>query len=404
MNHESMTNSKIARSQTSESDLVITGLGMLTANGLGIDTNLNQFELAPSKFTQEDFKVKGFNPAPHLSDRKVVKVVSHRDVLGLVAFEECLKNSGLSPKTINPDRTGLYVGAPPSSCMDHHNYHEGIESSVDAYGQLQEKEFGENFRSASPTTLLTGLPNNVLCYGAKTLDARGPNSNYTTMETSAHMAIIGAQRAIKLGRLDCAVAGGYSAHSDKVFVASATQRGIAAGAPFAEGAVFITMETRKNATRRGAKPICTLLSGLAGSDSMGPYNMDANAATLTILVQTCITNAAIQPSDVGIVMLSGSGIASVDQAEMRAISNTWGHDYRPVLATTSSRWGQLMEAGGTADIGFLQSVFKTKKVPDSAAWGSTASQSIDKNKRYAVIIRSSPFGEYTCLVVRMEEE
>jgi 3-oxoacyl-(acyl-carrier-protein) synthase len=383
-------------------EIVITGLGMLTANGLGLDANLRLFEQPAHKFTQEDFKVKGFNPAPHLSDRKVVKVVSHRDVLGLVAFEECLRNSGLSPKTINPDRTGLYVGAPPSSCMDHHNYNEGIEASVDSFGELQAKNFGENFRSASPTTLLTGLPNNVLCYGSKTLDARGPNSNYTTMETSAHMAIIGARRAIKLGRLDCAVAGGYSAHSDKVFVASANQRGIASGAPFAEGAAFITMETRANAAKRGATPICALLSSAAGSDAIGPYNMDSNAATLTTLINTSIANAGIQITDIAIVMLSGSGISSVDQTELRAVTNTWSQDELPCLATTSTRWGQLMEAGGTADIGFLQSMFKSGAIPESALIGQAPATTLKSNRQHAVILRSSPSGEYTCLVVRME--
>jgi nodulation protein E len=390
------------RSDNNAHEIVISGIGMLTASGLGLDANLRLFEQPASKFTQEDYKVKGFNPAPHLSDRKVVKVVSHRDVLGLVAFEECVKNSGLSPRTINPDRTGLYVGAPPSSCMDHHNYNEGIEASIDSYGDLQAKDFGENFRSASPTTLLTGLPNNVLCYGSKTLDARGPNSNYTTMETSAHMAIIGAQRAIKLGRLDCAVAGGYSAHSDKVFVASANQRGIANGAPFAEGAAFVTMETRHNAESRGATPICALLSGAAGSDAMGPYNMDSNAATLTTLINTCITNAHIQYSDVAIIMLSGSGISSVDLTELRAIMNTWPQDELPCLATTSGRWGQLMEAGGTADIGFLQSVFKSRCIPESALLGPDPNPMLDSTKKHAVILRSSPSGEYTCLVVRME--
>ena len=384
-------------------DIVITGLGMLTASGLGIDANLAPFNRISDKLTQDDFKVKGFNPAPHLSDRKVVKVVSHRDVLGLVAFEECLKNSGLSPKTINPDRTGLYVGAPPSSCVDHHNYNEGIEASIDAYGILQAKEFGENFRSASPTTLLTGLPNNVLCYGAKTLDARGPNSNYTTMETSSHMAIIGARRAIKLGRLDCAVAGGYSAHSDKVFAASAIQRGIASGAPVAEGAAFVTMETRDNAAKRGAQPICTLLHCAAGSDAIGPYNMDSNAATLTTLIQTCIKNSAIEPMDVAVVMLSGTGIATQDQTELRAVTNIFNKECQPKLATTATRWGNMMEAGGAAEIGFLRSVFQTKSLPESAVIGPGNDTSLDQNKSHALILRSSPSGEYTCMVVRMED-
>ena len=78
--------------QTSQ-DIVITGLGLITANGVGLPINLETFTKPNGRVTQEDYRVINFNPAPHLTDRKVVKVVSHRDVLGLVAFEECVKNS-----------------------------------------------------------------------------------------------------------------------------------------------------------------------------------------------------------------------------------------------------------------------------------------------------------------------
>jgi 3-oxoacyl-(acyl-carrier-protein) synthase len=388
---------------SSPHDIVITGLGILTAHGLGMGANLDVFEHPSDKSTQEDLKVKGFNPVPHLTDRKVVKVVSHRDALGLVAFEECLRNSGISSKTINPDRTGLYVGAPPSSCIDHHNYNEGILASVDPYGQLQEKNFGENFRSASPTTLLTGLPNNVLCYGAKTLDARGPNSNYTTMETSAHMAIIGACRSIKLGRLDCAVAGGYSAHSDKVFAASARQRGLSSGTPISEGAAFATIETRENATKRGAKPICSISSITSGSDAIGPYEIDPSAGTLTNLIRNALAIAGVTTGDIAVIMMTGSGINSVDQAEQTAVNALWSQDEKPIMATTATRWGHMMEAGGLAEIGFLQNSFTSEKVPASAILGSSANSALPSAKRHAVVLRSSPSGEYTCMIVRMEE-
>ncbi len=381
-------------------DIVVTGVGMLTATGLGTEANVQSFDQENAKKTSEDYKVVGFNPAPHLTDRKVVKAVSHRDVLGLVAMEDCLKNSGISAQTINPDRTGLYVGAPPSSCVDLHNYSEAVMASVDSYGVLNEKAFGENFRSASPTTLLTGLPNNVLCYGAKTLDARGPNSNYTTMETSSHMAVMGATRALRLGRLDCAVVGGYTAHSNKEFISSMKQRGLYDGTPIAEGAAFATLETRANATKRGAKTICKVVACAAATDAMGPYKTNSQSPVLTDLIKQTLANAKIQPSDIGIVMTSGSGLPSVDNAEQTAIDSIWSGTNKPAVASTATRWGNMMEAGGLAEIAFLSSCYAKKAVP-STSKAKTGGE-FNAGKRTAVVLRSSSWGEYSCMIVEME--
>lgn len=381
-------------------DLVITGVGIMTATGLGADVNVQAFDQDSSKKTAEDYKVVGFNPAPHLTDRKVVKAVSHRDVLGLVAMEDCLKKSGISAETINPDRTGLYVGAPPSSCVDLHNYSDAVMASVDSYGVLNEKAFGEHFRSASPTTLLTGLPNNVLCYGSKTLDARGPNSNYTTMETSSHMAVMGASRALKLGRLDCAVVGGYTAHSNKEFISSMKQRGLYDGTPIAEGAAFATLETRANAMKRGAKPICKMVTCAAATDALGPYKTNTQSPVLTDLVKQAMATAKIQPGDVGIIMTSGSGLASVDNAEQKAIDTVWSGNQKPAIASTASRWGNMMEAGGIAELALLASCYAKKAVPESAKFKNSGE--FNPGKRTALVIRSSSWGEYSCMIVEME--
>ena len=381
-------------------DIVVTGLGMLTATGLGTESNVNSFDQESSKKTAEDYKVVGFNPAPHLTDKKVVKAVSHRDVLGLVAMEDCLKQSGISAQTINPDRTGLYVGAPASSCSDLHNYSDAVMASVDSYGVLNEKAFGEHFRSASPTTLLTGLPNNVLCYGAKTLDARGPNSNYTTMETSSHMAVMGATRALKLGRLDCAVVGGYTAHSNKEFISSMKQRGLYDGTPIAEGAAFATLETRANASKRGAKPVCRIVSCAAATDAMGPYKTNSQSPVLTDLVKQTLQNAKVQAADIGIIMTSGSGLAAVDNAEQTAIDSIWSGASKPAMASTSARWGNLVEAGGLAEIAFLSSCYSKKTVPSSAKVKNSGE--FNPGKRNALVLRSSPWGEYSCMIVEME--
>lgn len=404
-------------------DVVFTGIGMITSHGCGIEANLEALENPPMRTAAEDYYVRGFDPAPHLSDRKVVKVVSARDVLGLVAFENSVRNAGVKKEAINPDRTGLYIGAPPSACTDSLNYAEGIEASRNAYGDLQEDAFGLHYRSASPTTLLTGLPNNVLCYGSKTLDARGPNSNYTCLETSGHLSIIGAARAMRLGRLDCAIAGGYSAHTDPVHTASVRRRGLlknpstgsfaitpyrsvkeAEGTITAEGAAFVAMELREVAAARGAIPFATLLASGMSSDAKGPFATDRTTGSFPSLLRRVLNQGGVDASRVGVILLTGSGIAAVDTIELSAVRDLLSQEkIQPPLATTAPVWGNLMEAGGVGELGLLKYAFKTGRLPRSTLIGdSDTSAQFNRDRDVALILRASPWGEYTCLVVRME--
>src|SRR5690348_7027069 len=103
-----------ANGTKSPDDIVFTGIGMMTSAGYGFSASLKALENPPVRQSLEDYWVKGFNPAPYLTDRKVVKVVSPRDVLGLVAFEECVKHGLVRHEKMDHERTGLYVGAPPS--------------------------------------------------------------------------------------------------------------------------------------------------------------------------------------------------------------------------------------------------------------------------------------------------
>ena len=408
--------------QHHDADVVFTGMGMITSHGCGIEANLQALETPPEYTSEESYYVRGFNPAPHLSDRKIVKVVSPRDVLGLVAFENCLRNANIQKDAINPERTGLYVGAPPSACTDNMNYAEGVEATRNSYGELQEGAFGNTYRSASPTTLLTGLPNNVLCYGSKTLDARGPNSNYTCLETSGHLAIVGAARAMRLGRLDCAIAGGYSAHTDPVYLASAKRHGLlkqpngktafsitpysaakeTQGTVTAEGAAFVAMERRDLAAKRGAIAFATLLASGMAADAKGPYTVDQAGLALPSLVKRMLKQSNITIDDVEVTLLTGSGIAEVDAIELSAIEAICSAaTQKPILATTSPVWGNLMEAGGVGELGLLKQAYQNGKIPHATIVNNRG-RSLDPTRKHAIILRASPWGEYTCLVIRME--
>lgn len=380
-------------------DLTICGFGMVSSFGVGISKNIEALNADVSSEDPEKYFVKNFDPSPYLTDRKIVKVISHRDVLGMVAFEDCLRNSkGFLHK--DPDRCGIYVGAPPSACSDSLNYAEAIESSVDMHGTFVEAEFGKHFASASPTTLLAGLPNNVLCYAAKTIDARGPNSNYTALEMSGHMALIQAAQAIRRGRLDRAVVGGYSAHSDKVFLESMRchnqlKSAKSEGLVIAEGSVFLTLESQADASQSGR---VKFLTGGLGSDAQGPNFESATGERLARTVFNALASANVSTQDVGAVMVTGSGQRILDENESNMLRLVFGDDL-PLIASPTKIWGHLMEAGGLADIAYLQTAAQTGKVaPSCLLFGSL--NHWDKSERpIGIVVRSSGWGDYSVLVL-----
>src|SRR5690606_16381825 len=144
------------------------------------------------------------------------KAVSSADALGLVAIEGLKKEVKWEPRPYAPERTGLYVGAPPASAFDNEFYVDAMETTRGPDGRLDAGAFGEACMGSMPMTLLVGLPSTVLCYGAITFDANGPTANDTAPGPGGHMALINGARRVRRGQLDMAVAGGFSAHSDPV--------------------------------------------------------------------------------------------------------------------------------------------------------------------------------------------
>jgi 3-oxoacyl-(acyl-carrier-protein) synthase len=415
---------------TERDPIVVTGVGMVAAGGLGVSANFDVLTSEEKRTTLKHYDVVGFNPAPHLSDRKVIKSVSPRDVLGLVAFEDCVKASGLDKNSIDHERTGLYVGAPPSATPDNHNYSEGVEATRDGSGHVDERKFGATYRSANPTTLLQGLPNNVLCYGSKTLDARGPNSNYTSMEVSAHLAVVGALRAIRLGRIDCAIVGGYSAHLDKVYLESQRRRPgrIKVEAVHAEnyaitpysandpgtipasGACFMTIERASHAAKRGAKPFATVLSAQVASDASWPHlRLKSKHNALEHLLSKTLRDAGLTPSVISVISLAATGIKELDEIEkntVKSIFNAEGSSI-PMLVGLSQRWGNLMEAGGIADVAtlkrFIDEGVVCKNVRIETDFGDIVQRGLPtEGPVYVMVLRAAVTGEYSCMLLAMK--
>ena len=109
-------------------------------------------------------------------------------------------------------------------------------------------------------------------------------------------------------------------------------------------------------------------------------------------------------------MTTGAESQFIRHAEACAVTSLWRSSQAPVIATTASRWGNLMEAGGIAEIGFLDACYRSGSVPkvavvelpiDSTADHHPPIRVFNPKRPHALILRTTPWGEYTCLLVKM---
>lgn len=421
-------------------DVVITGAGMVTANGFGLE---HHWQLLMSgaldMSTRADYSLDDFQAAPFLTDRRMLKAVSQPDAIGLAALEGLAKDAKLAAGAVPPERFGLYVGAPPASAFDNEFYADAMRSAM-IDGKVSDKQFGKACMSSRPTALLIGLPNNVLCYGAMVLDARGPNSNYTQGATSGMMAVINGARRVRRGQIDAAVAGGFAAHTEPVnyriydsmgYLRPEEDRDSAVGldaverraAPYhirpfaaagqtgtiiADGAAFVALESQSGAAQRGAKTLATYISGALTADGMGPARFDRDGHALQRAIEQALAQGGVAARDVGLVLACASGIPDVDQVELSVLSRVLAKARDlPALGCSSRVFGNLMEAGGVADLALVPLLFATGEIPATMrAEASDAnpfkSPTIDPKKPYALVVRTSPWGEHACIVLRKE--
>ncbi len=402
------TNAKAARDiaarDIAANEIVITAAGVLTASGDSVEKHVAR--LAVSDCSAEKRALTGFQPAPYLTDRKTLKAVSPVDAFGLVALEQLKKAADATE--YDRKRVGLYVGAPPASPRSNENYFEAMRSSVGPTGTLSMRAFGGELLGARPTTLLLGLPNNVLCYGSILFDAKGPNSNYTSAETSGHLAVINGARRIALGRLDAAVAGAFSGHTDDIMQSILEQNDfLTAGSgqpssPMADGSVFFLLEKRAAAERRGAKPLATFVGSAQASNASGKFSA-SEPSDVAAAIGRAAKASGISLDQVGLVFASAMGLGKDDSGEGEALQAVFV-DRRsgPAFATTLPLFGNLMEAGGLLEIVLIPKLFELGEVPEAMRLTPNCERRVDASKPYVLVLRTSLFGEATCIVLRHE--
>lgn len=372
--------------------VVVTGFGCLTAVGadagttweaiLGGTTGIRQVaDLAGSDWPYPlAGEIKDYNPRELIEDRKLLKVITRQDVIGLNAVSQAVEHSGiiahrqsLADAVSFEDRTGVFVGSPATKYRHQHDF---LESLAGAAGNVA--KFGERaMESVHPMWLLRSLPNNVLAYTGIRYGFKGANENITAHGISGSQAIAEACRYLRDGVIDRAVVVGYDSASEVEALAYYGSVGLLScrglrpfdrrrdGTVLAEGAGALVLEARDVAEGRGAVVYGEVLGCSVTSESVGVLTVREDGEGVGRAIRLALDDAGTSAGEVGMISAHANGTRISDAGEARAFREVFGGEGVPV---TAFKWstGHTIAASGVIESILTLLSLREKRVPGVA--------------------------------------
>ena len=343
--------------------VVITGMGMVTPLGVGVEKTWEAVcrgESGVREVTRFDasglpvrFAAQTQEPAPREEDGGDLKLR-----LALAALDEAIEQSG----PVAGDRTGV--------CMGSEIGRPSLDVLASRLSEMSTPTPEEMARMdpAAPTRLV-----------AQVAGATGPQSTVSTACTSSSQAVGEGLLRVRRGDADVMIVGGVDVLVDAIMITGFAKLGAlsernddpqAASRPFdvdrdgfvlGEGAGILILEERERALARGA----TILAELSG------YGCSCNAYRITDSppdgrgayqsMSAALKDSGLSSDDIGYINAHGTSTPMNDPSEAKGILRTFSHPV-PVSSTKSSM-GHLVAACGAVEAIICVQAIRAQRLP-----------------------------------------
>ena len=349
--------------------VVITGMGILSPLGRGLNTNWNKITKGVSgisairAFDTENFtaKVAGqipvgdgdgeFQPDSILSPKEQ-RHVDPFILYGLSAATDAVEDSGYIPQTEEEmERAGVLIGSGIGGL-------QAIEA-----GSILVNEQGP--RRISPFFIPSALINLISGHVSIKYGFRGPNHAVVTACATGTHAIGDAMRIIKNNEADVMIAGGAEAAICKVGIAGFAQAKALSthynetpelasrpwdkgrdGFVMGEGAGVVVLEEYEHAKKRGAKIYGEVVGYAMTGDAYHITAPGGNGGYRAML--GALKSAGLNPEDIDYINAHGTSTPLGDMVEFRAVQSIFGNT-NVSMSSTKSCIGHLLGAAGAVE-------------------------------------------------------
>jgi 3-oxoacyl-[acyl-carrier-protein] synthase II len=345
--------------------VVVTGIGLVTALGTGLEKNWQALMEGRSgigpitRFDAYDFaariagEVRDFNPEDWI-ERRDIKKMDLFIQYAIAAAEQAMRQSGFKIASDNAERVGVLVG-------------NGIGGLL----TLEENHLlylHTGLKRITPFCIPKLLSNLAPAQIAIRYGARGVNLAISTACSSGSHAVGEAYRMIRDGYLDAAIAGGSEAALSSLGVggfiamrALSTRNDApeAASRPFdaardgfvmSEGAAALILEEREAALARSASILAEVAGYAANSDAYHITSPSPGGLGAARCMRQCLEDGDLDPREVDYINAHGTSTPQGDVTETQAIRQVFGeHAARIAVSSTKSMTGHALGAAGAIE-------------------------------------------------------
>lgn len=342
--------------------VVITGVGMITPLGIGVEQSWNGLLAGRSgigKITQFDAanfptriagEVAGFNPEDYI-EPKEIKKMDRFIHFALAAAQMAMNDSGLKITDENAERAGVIVGSGIGGLRSIEHYHSVLLEK----GPRRITPF---FIPMLVVNLASGQIS--IRFGAK-----GPNSAVATACATGSHAIGDAFKIIQRGDADAMIAGGteavitplgiggfnamkaLSTRNDEPEKASRPFDMDRDGFIMGEGAGIMILESLETALERGAGIYAEIAGYGMAADAYHITAPSPNGEGAARCMKMALKDAGVEPSVVNYINAHGTSTKAGDEIETYAIKTVFGeYAYKIPVSSTKSMTGHLLGAAG----------------------------------------------------------
>ena len=397
----------------SERRVVITGMGMISPVGNSVTEswknilNGNSGVSNITKFNTEGFETKFAATVNYIAedylDKKQIRRVDEFIQFGLIASEECVRDSGLNIDNENLNKIGVSIG-----------------SGIGGLGTIEENKLVLNKKGPkkiSPFFVPGAISNMVSGYASLRFGFKGPNISIASACSSASHSIGYSFRSISYGDADMMLTGGaemattplgmsgfnaakaLSTNNENPQSASRPWDKERDGFVLGEGAGCLMLEELEHAKERGANIYAEIVGFGMSADAFHITAPPEEGEGAALAMSNALLDANLDKSMVDYVNAHGTSTPAGDIAETLAIKSVFKDSAQDlIVSSTKSMTGHLLGAAGAIEAIFSILAIRDNICPptinledpdDGCDLNYSANQATQKDISYAL---SNSFG------------
>ena len=276
---------------------------------------------------------------------------SRGDQIGVAAATEALADSGVLDHTCDRHRVGVLLGAGTADLIRNETY--------------QQTATFRGIEHARPSDAWNHFPSTPVDIIASRFGLRGLRSCVVAACSSSTIAIGQAADAIRMGRLDAALAGGTDALARLTFSGFNALKLMdpepcrpfsrdRAGMNIGEGAAVLVLEDLDRAVRRGAAIYGELAGSSFACEAFHPTAPEPEGKPVAAVVEEALRDASIDASAVEHLNAHGTATSQNDRAETRGYRALFGDRVNEIpITSVKSMIGHCLGAAGGIETAIL---------------------------------------------------